>query len=150
MSRKERRYQQYLARKEAKRTAKLGEVIAREIGSLANLPIDQSLAPPNLFETGIGNLILSRSLTDRRVAVAGFLVDVFCLGVKDVFYSIVDRNEYALRLRSWRAVQTLQPMDPACLRKLVEGSVAYARDLGFNPHVGYEEARQIFGDVQAT
>jgi hypothetical protein len=41
-------------------------------------------------------------------------------------------------------------MQPACFRKLVEGGVAYAHDLGFNPHVDYDAARQIFGDVQAT
>jgi hypothetical protein len=41
-------------------------------------------------------------------------------------------------------------MQPACFRKLVEGGVAYAHELGFNPHVDYAEASQIFGDVQAT
>ena len=41
-------------------------------------------------------------------------------------------------------------MEPACFRKLVEGGVAYAQDLGFSPHEDYAEARQIFGDVQSA
>jgi hypothetical protein len=32
----------------------------------------------------------------------------------------------------------------------VEGGVAYARELGFNPHPDYAVASQIFGDVDAT
>lgn len=33
---------------------------------------------------------------------------------------------------------------------LVEGAVAYARDLGFDPHVDYRIAKAIFGDVDAA
>jgi hypothetical protein len=41
-------------------------------------------------------------------------------------------------------------MDPACFRKLVEGGVAYAQDLGFSPHADYAVASQIFGDVASA
>jgi hypothetical protein len=41
-------------------------------------------------------------------------------------------------------------MEPACFRMLVEGSVAYAQDLGFSPHPDYALASQIFGDVQVA
>jgi hypothetical protein len=37
-----------------------------------------------------------------------------------------------------------------CARQLVEGSEAYARELGFNPHADYQRTRQIFGDLDAT
>jgi len=39
---------------------------------------------------------------------------------------------------------------PPCLRKLVEGGVVYARELGFNPHADYLVVHQIFGDVEAA
>ena len=39
---------------------------------------------------------------------------------------------------------------PAYARKLVEWAVAYARDLGFDPHVDYRIAKAIFGDVDAA
>jgi hypothetical protein len=41
-------------------------------------------------------------------------------------------------------------MQPACFRKLVEGGVAYAHELGFDPHADYAVASQIFGDVEST
>jgi hypothetical protein len=156
MTKREIRHQKYLARerkREAKKTTPTtGEAwgMAQEIALVANAPIHESLVPANLFEQGIGNLVFSRSLPDGRVALAAFLLDVFCLGVKNAFFAIVARQEYAKRLSRWSPAESLRPMDPACFRKLVEGGVAYAHELGFNPHEDYAVARQIFGDVQGS
>ena len=156
MSRHERRYLRYLARhkKQGTTTASnsTGEAraSAREVASAANAPIHESLVPENLFEQGIGNLLFSRSMPDGRIAVAEFLLDLYCLGVKNAFFYIMTRDEYAQRMRSWSAAQKMRPMNSACFRKLVEGGVAYARELGFSPHADYAEASQIFGDVQST
>jgi hypothetical protein len=113
-------------------------------------PIHESLVPAKLFELGLGNLVFSRSLPEGRIAMGAFLLDVFCLGVKNAFFAILTRDEYAKRLSNWSAKENLQPMPPACLRKLVEGGVAYAHELGFSPHVDYAVARLIFGDVQSA
>lgn len=155
MSRHERRYQKYLDRqrqKQAHRATTPGEAEAKgqEIGTAANAPLLEALVPAKLFELGMGNLVFSRSLPDGRIALGAFLLDVFCLGVKNAFFAIVAKDEYARRLRSWSPAESLQPMQPACFRKLVEGSVAYAHELGFDPHADYDAARQIFGDVQAA
>jgi hypothetical protein len=155
MSRHERRYQKYLDRhrqKQANKTTKPAEAgaTAPQIATAANSAIHEALVPAKLFELGMGNLVFSRSLPDGRIALGAFLLDVFCLGVKNAFVAIVARDEYAKRLSSLSAAESLQPMHPACFRKLVEGGVAYAHELGFNPHADYDMARQIFGDVQAT
>jgi len=124
--------------------------MAPEIALAANAPLLEALVPAKLFELGMGNLVFSRSLPNGRIALGAFLLDVFCLGVKNAFFANLARDEYARRLRSWSAAESLQPMQPACFRKLVEGGVAYAHELGFDPHADYDEARLIFGDVQAT
>jgi hypothetical protein len=124
--------------------------MASEIATAGSAPIPEALVPANLFEVGIGNLFFSRPLPGGRVAVGCFLLDVFCLGVKNAFMSIMARDEYARRRRSWSTAEILQPMSAACFRKLVEGGVAYARDLGFSPHRDYAEASQVFGDVEST
>jgi hypothetical protein len=84
------------------------------------------------------------------MALAMFLLDVFCLGVRDTFFAIVGRDEYDRRLRSWREAESLQRIDPAGLRKLLEGGVVYARELGFNPPPDYVVMHKIFGDVEAA
>ena len=157
MSRRERRYLDYLARKHQKQggettSPKPGEggATAWQIALATKAPIHESLVPAKLFEVGLGNLVFSRSLPDGRVALGAFLLDVFCLGVKNAFFTIVTRKQYAERLSHWSLAESLKPMQAACFRKLVEGGVAYARELGFSPHADYAAARLIFGDVQAT
>jgi len=157
MTEPETRYQKYLARKRQKQAHKTTQTEPRKAGSMAsqialavNAPIHECLVPANLFERGIGNLVFSRSLPGERMALAMFLLDVFCLGVKDTFFAVVGRDEYDRRLRSWREAESLQRIDPAGLRKLVEGGVVYARELGFNPSPDYVVVHKIFGDVEAT
>jgi hypothetical protein len=144
---KERHYQRYLARK--RQREKSGAMIW-QMAQAANGPIHECLVPGNLFELGIGNLAFSRRLPDGNITLAMFLLDVFCLGVKNAFFVTVAKGEYDQRMRGWPPPERPQPMPPACFRKLVEGGVAYARELGFNPHVDYDVARQIFGNVEAS
>ncbi len=127
-----------------------GQATASQMAAVADSPIHEALVPTNLSELGIGNLLLSRSLPDGRLAVGGFLLDLFCLGIKDAFAVILARDEYARRKSGWSASASFQPIEPACFRKLVEGGVAYARDLGFSPHADYTAASQIFGDLDSA
>lgn len=149
MSRHKRRYYGYGARKLPKKIGQAG-AMASEIATAGSASIPEVLVPANLFEVGIGNLFFSRPLPSGRVAVGCFLLDVFCLGVKNAFMNIMARDEYSHRRRSWSTAEILQSMSAACFRKLVEGGVAYARDLGFSPHRDYAEASQVFGDVEST
>ena len=152
MSRHERRYQKYLDRKRQKHGNQATEAgaTAPQVAAAAISPIHEALVPAKLFEVGVGNLVFSRLLPDGRIAMGAFLLDVYCLGVKNAFVAIVDKVEYAMRRSSWSAAEDLQPMDPACFRKLVDGGVAYAQDLGFDPHADYAMASQIFGDVRVA
>jgi hypothetical protein len=144
------RYHRHRAGKWPNQTGSLGGALASQVAAAANSPVREALVPAKLFEVGIGNLVFSRSLPDGRIGLGGFLLDVFCLGVKNAFVATVAASEYAQRRRSWLAAENHQPMQPACFRKLVEGGVAYARDLGFSPHPDYAAASQIFGDVESS
>jgi hypothetical protein len=124
--------------------------MAPQIAAAAHLPIHEALVPEKLFELDMGNLVFSRLLPDGRIAMSVFLLDVFCLGVKNAFAAVVTKTEHATRRSNWSTTESFQPIDPACFRKLVEGGVAYAQDLGFSPHPDYAVARQIFGDVASA
>lgn len=110
------------------------------------------LVPSNLFALGIGHVWFSRRAPDGRYAMAGFLVDAFCLGVKNALYTILEAGKYASALERIfsSSEERFERQHPGCARKLVEGAVAYARDLGFDPHPDYEIAKAILGDVDAS
>lgn len=150
-----RKRQKQLARKAAKRKARLAthqqssEFLRDSLQIVAaNSPVHESLMSEALFERGLGHVVVSRRM-GKYVTAGFFLVDVFCLGVKDAFLAIVSQEKYeALRARSGQEDQWI-PIDPTCARKLVEGAVAYAGDLGFAPHKDYQKAKTIFGDISA-
>jgi hypothetical protein len=118
----------------------------------AHAPVADVLFSPKLFEVGIGSVWLSRQLPDGRYAFAGIVVDVFCLGVKNAMYNIMEEDAYRAALTRIQATteEALERQEPACARKLVEGAVAYAKDLGFEPHPDYRIARLIFGDIDTA
>ncbi len=125
---------------------------AREWTLAAQAPIADVFVPGNLFELGIGTVWISRHLPDGRYAMAGILVDVFCLGVKNALYNILDEAQYRSNLAHLQASpeQQFERQHPSCARKLVEEALAYAKDLGFEPHADYRIARLIFGDIDAS
>ncbi len=144
-----------LKRKQAKKAAvglSGAAALAHDWTVAAHAPVADVLFARTLFEVGIGSVWLSRQLPDGRYAFAGFVVDVFCLGVKNAMYNIMEENAYRAALVRIQASmeEALEPQEPACARKLVEGAVAYAKDLGFEPHPDYRIARLIFGDIDTA
>jgi hypothetical protein len=112
-------------------------------------PFHSCLMPADLFERGIGTVVVSRKLPDDRIVAAVFLLDVWSLGVKDAFVKVASAAQYPALLRLLSGNQRLNPIEPACARKLVEEAEAYAADLGFRPHPNFAASRQIFGDLDA-
>ena len=120
-----------------------------EITRAAALPIHECLLLEKLFELGIGHVLVSRRLANR-IAVVSFLVDVYCLGVKDVLFTIVPAERYNSVVERSGGGFRMVRIDPACARKLVEGAVAYAQSLGLRAHEDYHASKLIFGDIDVT
>jgi hypothetical protein len=152
-----RKRQKKLERKRAKQRAKKKTLVRHDPGDISvqleragSAPVLHAMVASSLWEQGMGNVLLSRELPLRQVAFGAFLVDMYCLGVKDAFYGVMAHSEYQERLLDgmFRRFDTTN-LEPEAARKLVEGAVAYARDLGFTPHADYQRAKLIFGDIDA-
>jgi hypothetical protein len=150
-----RRRQKKLERRQAKVKAKRRELARRESQGLPSRLQQASTAPilhccvnSEIWRHGIGHVLISRQLAGGTVAFAAFLLDVYCLGVKNAFANITSRTYYDDDLYGKLAAQgPLAKMQPECARKLVEGAVQYASDMGFSPHTDYRTARLLFGGV---
>src|ERR1700730_11337409 len=109
----------------------------------------EALRSAKLFDSGCGCLVVSRFKADGRVEAGFFLLDVFCLGVKDAgfhqFSGIADYQE--------GLIDQLFPdgnsvrMTPEAARKLTEDAISYARGLGFSPGADYKKASRVFGGI---
>jgi hypothetical protein len=110
-------------------------------------PTYECLIPRVLYEYGIGNIVLARELPSGKIATVVFLLDVFCLGVKDVVLGVFGLSEYRERIHRLTADFSYEAVSPATVHSLVEGAVAYARRFGFPPHPDYEAACGIFAGI---
>lgn len=113
-------------------------------------PIHAAYVDGDILERGIGYAAIARVLPDGRIAAGLFLVDAYCLGVKDAFLTVLSPSEFEERIVEGLKAEGLDPAPAPRARKLIEGAVAYARDLGFEPHPDYRDAAQVFGDIDAA
>jgi hypothetical protein len=142
----------------AKRKAKLKERtreqqtgLAERLAAAVKYPVLQCWASDDVWTQGMGWVCLSRELPGGSVAFGVFLVDRYCLGVKNAFADVAGRFAYEDRIvGKLRSGSGVRELSPAAARKLVEGSVAYAAALGLHPHADYHKAKRIFGDIDAA
>jgi hypothetical protein len=150
--------QRKLAAKAARRKATVAEKkaegssasLAGRIRMAAKGPIVHCLMPTNLFEAGIGNLLVARRLPSGMLGCAWFLVDVFCLGVKDIFYREVSEAELRSRLEALSETQEFVEVEPSRARRLIRDAAAYAAGLGLPAAKDTPVIEAIFGDVDAN
>ena len=150
----EKRRQKKLAKKAAERKAKQAEkrslFTSGSSAIAAQFPIGDCLIPISLFQEGIGHVVLTRLLPNGKIALAGFLIDTFCLGVKNAMYREISGEEYEFYRREIESRTPLESAHPSCLRKLVEGAARYAQNIGLSPHPDYAKAYRLFGDIDAS
>jgi hypothetical protein len=152
-----RRRQKKQERRNAKRKEKKHQLVRHQSAGLADRLADAARYPvldcwitDSLEEQGLGQVLLSRELPNGSVAVACFLVDRFCLGVKDAFGEVLGRFSYDGKYRRRGADLSPRSVPPADARKLLEQAVAYAHGIGLAPHPDYARALALFGPVQAA
>lgn len=121
--------------------------LATRVRRMAGAPIHSCLVSERLFEIGQGYLALARKAADGRMAVALFLLDTFCVGVKDVILRVDEASEVERFLEAAGATQVMAAIEPARARKLLRDLVAWSRALGLAPHIDYAAAEPMFGDV---
>jgi hypothetical protein len=97
---------------------------------------------------GLAQILIARQERASRAMVCGFLVDVYCLGVKNTIgpTSMGSDSIPAYSRDYFSAFDTpplSAPLDLA--QHLVHGAVAYARTLGFEPDPGFAATAAYLG-----
>ena len=90
----------------------------------------------NEASSGLVGVLVAREAGRSRVSVCAWLVDVYCLGVKnDLGPTVTYRTDLPLTVRNFFAVFGIRPVAAPLelAQHLVLGAVDYARSLGFEP-----------------
>jgi hypothetical protein len=158
LGRDQARRQKSLAKKKAKREDRRAH-LARlhspdptvSLATCADWPIIACMIPENLWEKGIGQLIIARRMPDGRVALGNLLVDTFCLGVKNALCKLLAPAQFHEHVDGVkRNLGDYRDVAPEYFAKLVYDAVAYARALGFEPHPDYRAASLLLAGIDAS
>jgi hypothetical protein len=107
-----------------------------------NLPIAECFITPNWQEVGEANVIVARKHTNGNYTIGVYLIDLYCLGVKNAYYFFnIDESKYKDIVE--HKSSDFQPITYNEVHNLIYGALAYAEDLGFNPHKDFGVAQYI-------
>ncbi|HEV8060820.1 MAG TPA: hypothetical protein VGP68_13155, partial [Gemmataceae bacterium] len=156
MGKKEAARQRQLAKKKSKRDNKRKELARRTshdptiaLEHIASTPVYDAQIPDKPSQ-GMGVAVIARRLPDGRIAYASYLLDTYCLGVKDVFWHIKSPAEYHEYLDQSQRAGRSRKVSGECVAKLVLGAVEYARSHGFSPHEDFRHARRLLEGINPT
>jgi hypothetical protein len=146
-ARKAQRRRQVVAQK--RRTEALEASLPARVLRAAHAPIQHCLLTETVFDGGMGTLVLARGATPHHLALSSFLIDVFCLGIKDVMFESVESEAFEMCVDAMDAASPLVSVNPSYARKLLRDLAAWSQSIGFAPHRDFAAVERIFGDVSA-
>lgn len=126
----------------------------RELFPVAQCLVDVGLADALLRNKtskagGLGLVMVNRSKGYNRFVAATYLIDYWCLGVKDTIpprncndsqYKNLVRNAFSPFQQEYEEISLEQA------QALVWSAVAYAQKLGFEPHPDFEQSKVHLGE----
>jgi len=127
----------------------LNDSLTAQVLRAAQAPIQHCLVPETLFDNGIGTVVLARGNSTYHLAVGVFLVDTWCLGIKDSFFRSIDAESFEMVIASLECTTPMGSVDPSYARKLLRDAADWAASIGFAAHRDFAVIERLFGDVRA-
>lgn len=99
------------------------------------------------FPGGFAQVLVAREGRYQDVVACGYLVDVWCLGVKDTLGPVTMKREElnAFGPRYFTQFDAAGPIPIEVAQGIVLGAAAYARQLGFEPHPDFAKTEAHLG-----
>jgi hypothetical protein len=151
------RQQKKIAKQKAKRQAKRTLLARRtskdptiRLQRTESWPVLEAHVSAELWDEGIGYAVLARQEPDGEVVFASYLVDVLCLGVKDTFWRTGTLADFRELVEEMDKIQSMRPINPPCLARLVLGAVAFAESFGFPPHPDFRHSSHLLDGIDPS
>ncbi len=113
-------------------------------------PVVRALVGTELWNDGIGYLVLARQEPKGDLICASYLVDVYCLGVKNTFWHAGTLGDFKDLIERMEETISLVPISPACLVKIIQGAVEYAGTFGFRPHRDFRHTALLLAGIDPS
>ena len=143
------RTQDKLARKRAHAAAPMSALF--HIRQARNYPLEGCWAMRTWKDNGLTYVVVARRQPNGNIAFGNYLVDYYCLGVKDAFCNAEIPSGEFRRYYLTKMFRGEKPLEisPALAHELVYGSIEYAAQFGFKPHRDFKLAQHILDSADA-
>ena len=108
-ARKAQRRKQVVAQK--RRAEVLEASLPARVLRAAHAPIQHCFLTESVFDIGMGTLVLARGATPHHIALSSFLIDAFCLGIKDVMFDSVESEVFEMYMDATNAGSPMVSVD---------------------------------------
>jgi len=101
---------------------------------MRSLPVDKCYINPDWKEQGMAHVVIVRRRPDGKFAMVVYLVDTFCLGVKDAFWrTSLDKSELDAMIKNFEERIGIEECDYATAHNLILGAIEFAEEGGIKP-----------------
>lgn len=107
-----------------------------------SLPIGKCyIAPPDWQENGLAHVIITRDRPSGNLVMASFLVDTFCLGVKDAgYHENITPEKFQEYLNNYKNGMGLEEISYNEAHNIIYGAIAFAEEGGIKPSKEFDPA----------
>lgn len=109
------------------------------------LPIGKCyIAPPDWQESGMAHVIVTRVRPSGNLVMGAFLVDTFCLGVKDAgYHENMTPSDFEGYLNNYKKGMGLEEISYNEAHNIIYGAMAFAEEGGIKPAKEFDPAGYI-------
>ena len=119
------------------------------IKNAKNYPLFECLINTDWQGKGMAHIFLSRKQPSNKLILGVYLVDIFCLGLKNTFcnanLSMEEYQKLKLSILKETAISAYPP-GKAC--KIIFGAIEYARRLDFKPQKDFDLSQYVLEGLQ--
>ena len=117
----------------------------RHIRQARDYPFEGCWIRKDWKESGLAVIVVARRQPNGNIVFGNYLVDYYCLGLKDTFCNAEIppgefRRDYLPRL--FRDTQPVE-ISPALAHEIIYGAIGFAARYGFKPQRDYRDSQQV-------
>ncbi len=114
-------------------------------GNARKLPIYKCWATANYQEFGIANVIVSRKHKNGNISAGFYLVDLYCLGIKDsIFFFNLFESDFMSKVID--SDDGLEEVSYEFAHNLVYGADAYCEEIGLTSHKSFKDTQLVLDE----
>ncbi len=121
------------------------------IKNAKNYPLFECLINNDWQDKGLAHILLSRRQPNNKLILGVYLVDIFCLGLKNTFSNAnMSMEEYQKLKLSIFEETAISSYSPGKAYRIIIGAIEYAKRIGFKPQKDFYLSKYVLEELPDT